>query len=387
MKQRLLDLYTRLFPPVQPLPPGIYTYQAPAGAPRPYRLHLRIEPGGDGILIVNASTVLHLNPTAAEYACYFIQGRPETEIVALMGKRYRVSRDQAIQDYRELIDRIDTLIQTPDLDPVTFLNFERAEPHAAPLTAPLRIDCALTYRQSDDGDEHAAPLERVRRELLSEEWKTILDKAWNAGIPHVIFTGGEPTTRPDLPELIAHAESLGMVAGLITNGLRLSETHYLHQLLQSGLDHLMILLDPSEEQSWEAVRDALAEDIFTTIHLTLTRRLLDSAKEILTRLAAMGCTSLSLSAESNELKDHLSAAREHAAHLGLTLVWDLPVPYSRFHPVALELSGEETRLEGAGRSWVYVEPDGDVLPGQGVQKTLGNLLTDPWEQIWANARE
>ena len=39
-------------------------------------------------------------------------------------------------------------------------------------------------------------------------------------------------------------------------------------------------------------------------------------------------------------------------------------------------------MKGAGTAWLYVEPDGDVLPAQGVNKVLGNLLTDPWEKIW-----
>jgi len=57
------------------------------------------------------------------------------------------------------------------------------------------------------------------------------------------------------------------------------------------------------------------------------------------------------------------------------------VPYSALNPVSLELEGNEVP-EGAGRAWLYVEPDGDVLPAQGVNRVLGNILRDPWEQIW-----
>ena len=45
----------------------------PADQP-PYRIHLRLQRDGSGVLIVNAATVLHLNPTAAEYAYHFIKG-------------------------------------------------------------------------------------------------------------------------------------------------------------------------------------------------------------------------------------------------------------------------------------------------------------------------
>jgi len=69
------------------------------------------------------------------------------------------------------------------------------------------------------------------------------------------------------------------------------------------------------------------------------------------------------------------------------LIWDLPVPYSRLNPIELELEEETSRFEGTGRAWLYVEPDGDVLPGQGINKVLGNLLTDPWEQVLEQVRK
>jgi len=38
---------------------------------------------------------------------------------------------------------------------------------------------------------------------------------------------------------------------------------------------------------------------------------------------------------------------------------------------------------GAGKAWLYVEPDGDVLPAQGMaDQVLGNLLKDGWEKIY-----
>jgi len=61
------------------------------------------------------------------------------------------------------------------------------------------------------------------------------------------------------------------------------------------------------------------------------------------------------------------------------LVWDLPVPYSANHPIRLEVPEASP---GAGRAWLYVEPDGDVLPSQGVDQVLGNILRDPWADIW-----
>ncbi len=64
----LLKPFQRLFQPRQAIPTGMYHYQAPPDDPRNYRLHLRMEESGGGVLIVNAATILHLNQTAAEYA-------------------------------------------------------------------------------------------------------------------------------------------------------------------------------------------------------------------------------------------------------------------------------------------------------------------------------
>ena len=380
----LRETYRRIFPKKQPLPAGIYHFQAPADTAQPYRLHLRLEPDGKGILIVNAKTVLHLNQTAAEFAFYLIKQTPEDEVGRQFSKRYHVKRDQALHDFRYLRDQLDSLIHTPELDPVTFLDIERRDPYTTDLSAPYRLDCAITYQVSPTSSLDAAPVDRVKRELTSNEWQTILDKAWQAGIPHVVFTGGEPTQRPDLADLIAYAEKVGLVTGLLTDGFRLAETDYLHNLLQSGLDHLMIDLRPELDQSWEGLRDALVEDIFTTVHVTLTPENKAAIPSILSRLSEMQVKSISLTASDSALADDLKSARSTAATLNLQLEWDLPVPYSSLHPVALELAENAVPAEGAGLAWLYVEPDGDVLPAQGVNQVLGNLLTDPWETIWNN---
>jgi organic radical activating enzyme len=384
------NLMERYFPNIQPLPAGVYHYQAPPEAPYPYRLHLRIEPDGRGLLIVNASTVVHLNQTATEYAYHLIQHTSEDEAVAAIAKRYNVKKETVREDYRDLISRLEAMIDTPDLDPIAFLDFDRQEPYTSIGSAPYRLDCALTYRLPDAGARELAPLDRVSRELTSDEWKQVLKTAWDAGVPHAVFTGGEPTMRPDLVDLVTYAEELGMVTGLITSGSRLAEKDYLNDLLQAGLDHVMILLNPNDEQSIEALRKTLAQDIAVIVHLTLSPRTIRRFDALIEQLQEMGVQNLSLSAETLDMKDELQAKRDWLAEHELHLVWDLPVPYSEYNPVTVELSAEsgERKVEssGPGHAWLYVEPDGDVLPGQGhYLEVLGNMLVDPWEKIWEKA--
>jgi hypothetical protein len=377
----IIALWLKAEKPSSQLPLAVATHTYQSGPDEPaYRLHLRLLKDGSGILIFNAATVLHLNPTAAEFAFHMMKGTPPDAAARLVAKRYRISQAEAHKDYTDFSERIQTLIHTPDLDPTTFLDFERIAPHSHDLTAPLRLDCALTYRLPAGADASLAPTKRVDRELATAEWQSIMDKAWAVGIPHV--TGGEPTLREDLPALIAHAEKVGQVTGLLSDGLKLADKEYLHTLLQTGLDHLLFILDPDDKASWKALETVMPEDLYTTVHLTVTPQNVKKAEEILEKLAGLQVKSLSLGASEASLHEALHALHNKAASLGLTLRWDLPVPYSAENPVAHETI-EDDVPSGAGKAWLYVEPDGDVLPAQGeADKILGNFLKDPWEKIY-----
>ena len=371
----------RFFSPAIALPVGNYYYQSPPEEIPHYRLYLRIESDGSGLLIVNASTILHLNQSATEYAYHLVNRTPAAEVGKLISRRYRVSTARSEIDFRDLSDRIQTLIETPDLDPEIYLDFERTSPISASPSAPYRLDCALTYRLPEEANPTYAPANRIERELSTDEWYTILDNAWQVGIPHVIFTGGEPTLRDDLPKLLAHAENNGQVTGILTDGLYLADSSYLNTLLQTGLDHALILLQPDNPLSWAAIDTALKADLFITIHLTITLQNVLSARVTLDRLAHMGVEHLSLSTADDSLNNTLLELRDQAATLGLSLIWDIPVPYSAFNPVAIETQ-EDTAVGGNHRTSLYVEPDGDVRPSQGNELVLGNCLSDPWEKLW-----
>lgn len=381
----LIETIKDLFSQKEPLPAGMYTYQTPPEAEEQHRLHLRVEKDGTGLLVINASTVLHLNQTAVEYAYHFIEHSETGAVVDAVWKRYRIDREHIRQDYEAFMDRIQTLIETPDLDPVTYLDIERQEPYTADISAPYRLDCAITYEVSEESHREHAPLDRVDRELTTDEWVTIFHTAFDHGIPHLLFTGGEPTMREDLPDLILKAEELGLVTGLLTDGLKMYDDSYRSMLLMNGLDHLMIVFDPENPSEWEVLQKVLAEDLHTTVHLTLRKG--EDLHPHMQRMAEMGVHAISLSEADRDLTKELQDLRDFAAVLQMDLVWDMPVPYSQNNPVSLEIekADEQEAPQGAGKAWLYIEPDGDVLPAQGLyHQILGNILTDPWEKIWEN---
>ncbi len=384
MFTKIKDKIEKLVEPVKPVPVGSYQYQGVKGDQLPYRLNLRVEPNGEGILIIDASTVLHLNRTAAEYAFHLMQNTPIEQAAKEMAEKYEITPDEVKHDFSDFCVKLDTIIQTPDLDPVTYLDLERVEPYSKKLSAPYRLDCALTYQVSKDNTSpDIAPTYRVTRELTKDEWITILEKVQQAGIPHVVFTGGEPTLRSDLPDLIAKCEDLGIVCGLLSDGLRFTNKRYMKTILNSGLDHIMLLGAPADERFWESLQNLLDDDIAVTVHFTLTNENINEIEQALPKLTASELHSLSLSAADNSLARSLQKIQDQAVMQGLSMVWDLPVPYSQYNPINLELkTGGKRMKKGAGNAWLYVEPDGDVLPAQGINRVMGNLLTDPWSSIW-----
>lgn len=383
----VLDKIAGFFKPHQPIPPGIYSYQSPPDSGRQIRFHLRVHKDGTGLLILNASTVLHLNQTGAEYAYHMTQQTSVEDTAGRIARRYQISRTKARGDYLDFQHKVNTILDVPDLDPITFFDLDREQPYSGAETAPYRLDCALTYQLPAGSNPDLAPTRRVDRELSTGEWKTILEKAWGAGIPHITFTGGEPTLRPDLLDLIKQAEANGQVTGLLTGGQRLGDPDYLESLLQTGLDHLLFVVSPKDQNGLDILSRVLDQDLFTTVHLTLKPDYLDEVSGLITELSELGANALSLSVSdpgNPVLTSALEEARTLAADLKLSLKWDLPVPYSRHHPVALEAGQEEPSLQDS-RAVLYVEPDGDVLPAQGVNRVLGNLARDSWEVVWNTA--
>ena len=75
----------------------------------------------------------------------------------------------------------------------------------------------------------------------------------------------------------------------------------------------------------------------------------------------------------------LERIRDHAADKGMRFLWYTPTEYCRLSPVELEIGAKRCN---AGEYSIAIEPNGDVLPCQSFYVSAGNILRDPWEQIW-----
>ena len=117
------------------------------------------------------------------------------------------------------------------------------------LTPPRWLLAELTYSCPLQCPYCSNPLDYAKHssELSTDDWKRVLTQARKMGAVQLGFSGGEPLTRQDLPELVKHARELGYYSNLITSGYGLDEDKII-QLKTAGLDHIQVSIQASTQE-------------------------------------------------------------------------------------------------------------------------------------------
>jgi radical SAM protein with 4Fe4S-binding SPASM domain len=401
-KEKKMAFRTRKPPKI---PKGLYHRRINEGNFRGYRLHLHVKEDGSGILVINASRILHLNRTATEFVLYYIEGKDDSEIVSEICKRYWVRKKEAEKDYKELMKKITTIATSERIGPEAFVGMNQIEAFTAYTPVPYRSDIVLTYRCNNHCEHCYVGREKPFPEMDTDTWKKVLRRIWDIGIPHITFTGGEPTLREDLPELISHAEEIGLVTGVITNGRNLT-LKLVKDLVDSGLDHIQITIESFDRkthnkmvraEAWEetvrGIKNCLATPLYVLTNTTLTTDNCDEIekhvsflKEIGLRKFAYnsiiysgnGCT-VGTGIREENLGSYVRRIKRKAEELDLDFIWYTPTHYCVFDPC---VAGVGLKQCSAAKYNIAVEPNGEVIPCQSYFESMGNILTDPWEEIW-----
>ncbi len=387
--------------------PGLYTYSLENGDSK-LQIHLRVDDDLSGALIINAARVVHLNPSASAVAYSRLEKFDEIRAINFLGQLFKADKQQLEADYAEASAKIDALTdETSDLCPICDLNLELDMPFSAQLSAPYRMDLALTYRCNNNCAHCYNARPRSYPELDTTSWKRIIDKVWDLRIPHLVFTGGEPTLRNDLPELVAYAQNKGMITGLNTNARRLADKSFLEDLVKAGLDHVQITVEAASPQihnemtrssfAWnetiQGLRNAVNSRLYLMTNTTLLRNNAHTLPQILEFLYEEKVPTIGLNAliysghgetvntglEEGELPALLNLAQDFTNKSGQKLIWYTPTQYCHFDPLMLDLG-----VKGCTAAYynMCVEPDGVVIPCQSYYEGLGNLLVDEWNSIW-----
>jgi len=367
------------------------------------RVHLRVDSPEKGILILDASRMLVLNGTGVHFAYHILSGETDEKVVKGTLKRYKANKADVEKDLKEFKTAMYSLLTSSEI--ITEMDEELGTLYEGQM-APFRMDLALTYRCDNDCSHCYNDKQRAKKELTTEEWKKVLAKLWEIGVPHIVFTGGEPTLREDLPELIAFAEDLGQITGLNTNGRKLRDRSYLDDLMAAGLDHVQITVGShvgpthdaitgrkgSHSDTIKGLKNALDAGIYTVTNTTIMERNKNEVLGTIEFLRKLGVKHIAVNslirsgkgkdAEGitiDELKDLLARGCSDGVLNSYEFRWYTPTPYCVMNPMEMGLGMKQCT---ACRMNMAVEPDGTVLPCQSYYEGLGNILKDPWKKLW-----
>jgi pyrroloquinoline quinone biosynthesis protein E len=278
------------------------------------------------------------------------------------------------------------------------------------VAAPVSLLAELTHRCPLQCPYCSNPLalDKAGVELDTATWLRVLEEAAELGVLQVAFSGGEPTLRRDLEDLLARAASLGLYSNLITAGVLLDEAR-LHALVAAGLDHLQLSVQDAEPGNADrigAYRDGHAKKLRVadlvraagiplTINAVVHRQNVDNLEAIIELAVASGAQRLEVAhvqyygwalvnraalMPTREQTERSVAVVEAAKErLKGVLAFDYVVPdyYARY---------PKPCMGGWAKQNLNVTPSGKVLPCHAAETIttleFDNVKDRPLAEIW-----
>lgn len=281
------------------------------------------------------------------------------------------------------------------------------------LPRPVSLLAELTHRCPLQCPYCSNPLdlERANVELDTASWQRVIDEASGLGVLQTHFSGGEPTLRRDLEELIRHAAARGQYTNLITAGVLLDEAR-IEALAEAGLDHLQLSLQDTRADNADRIGGyknghkkklrvaalVTAAGLPLTINWVVHRQNVEHLEEMIELAVELGAGRLEVAhvqyygwalrnraalmptrEQAERAQATVEAARER---LKGTLVIDAVVPdyYARY---------PKTCMGGWGRQNLNVTPSGKVLPCHAAETittlTFDNVRERPLGEIWRDS--
>jgi radical SAM protein with 4Fe4S-binding SPASM domain len=368
----------------------------------------------DNIIIKRPNLAQKLNPQGVALLKALLDGKRIEQVLDEVGREPHKVRDIQLFMFevkRFMEGRLDEITRTSAVEVEPF-NMRFAE-------LPILSEIAITYRcnlkctfcyagcnctTNPVGDD---------REMSLSEIKEVLHKIYHdAEVPSVSFTGGEPTLRADLPDLVAFASQLGMRVNLITNGTRMTQG-LARTLADAGLDSAQVSLEGVSAEVHDKVtmmQQAFPRTVTAVHHLkdagvhvhtntTINRdnlhecvkmpefvkREFGNRKFSMNLVVPTGSAALnqSLVVRYSEIGSHLQAIAAESKRLDVEFMWYSPTPMCMFNPVAQGLGNKGC---SACDGLLSVGANGDVIPCASYNESVGNILDSDVREVWGSKR-
>jgi pyrroloquinoline quinone biosynthesis protein E len=288
-----------------------------------------------------------------------------------------------------------------------------SKPAVAAPAPPLAMLCELSHRCPLQCPYCSNPtnLDAGSTEIDTATWTRVFNEAAQMGVLQVHLSGGEPTARKDLPELMRAASDAGLYTNLITSGVLLDEAK-LAILVDAGLNHVQLSMQDVEApnadriggyagghaKKLELARGVVEAGVPLTINFVVHRQNLDSLERMIEMCIEFGAQRLEVAhvqyygwalanrASLMPTREQLERATEivDAARIRLkgVLMIDYVVPdYYAHRP--------KSCMGGWGRQFLNVTPAGKVLPCHAAESLTGfdfpNVMDHSLADIWANS--
>jgi len=367
----------------------------------------------DHILIIRPNKLQHLNPTAFEFLFNLYEKHvPFDTLLDRLQKKYSIHKDTLRHDMILLFETINAIVND-DYNRAPLIQTIPFDPNS--ISMPVLSEIALTYNCQNKCEfcYASSPYRgKTLHEMTTDETKLIIKKIKEeAQVPTISFTGGEPTLRKDLPELIKYATDLGMRANLITNGLLASNKDFTKKLFDAGLKSAQVSLESHDEdlhnlivgnknaykKTVQGIRNLSESGIFTHTNTTINQRNKNNLKEVVKFVkeefdfpylsmnmiiktgVAKDNTNIDLS--YTEISSIVEPVIDYCEKLGIKFVWYSPTPYCLFNPVDFNLGAKSCACVSGLLS---VNPAGDILPCSSFDRGIGNLLQKSFDKIWTS---
>ncbi len=365
----------------------------------------------DSLLIIRPDRIQHLNSTGFEMLHSLYEKKAgAADTVNFIHNKYGTGKDIIIKDLTEMIKSL-SAIMNDDYRFATKISTIEYNPDS--IKYPVLSEIAITYRCQNRCDFcYASSPYRGSdcKEMTVNQIKLIIDKIHDeAKVPTISFTGGEPTMRNDLPELIEYAVKKGMRTNLITNGVKSSDKELVKRFSDAGLHSAQVSLESHDElihnritgnieaykKTVEAIHNLKDAGIHTHTNTTICRwnrdHLIPLVKfvkeEFNAAYLSMNMIIATGIAKDNEninigyssISSIIEPVLKYSEENGIKLVWYSPTPYCMFNPVDHNLGSKSCACVSGLLS---INPAGEVLPCSSYSRGIGSLLNKSFTSVW-----